>query len=63
MPPPRSYKWENLRRSIAMANPGSWALRREDAMVLLAVLQDTDREPRGLRDGLAALRRTTEEGD
>jgi hypothetical protein len=49
----RAYELENLRRSIVMLPPGSQALSREDAVALIAELQETGRRLRALR---AALR-------
>jgi len=44
-----------MRRSIAMLQPGSKALDREEAMRLIAELQDLERRMRGLRDALTAV--------
>jgi hypothetical protein len=46
---------EQLRRSIAMLQPGSLAMRREDAMQLLGELGDVQKRLDRLRDGLRAL--------
>ena len=46
---------EYLRRSIAMLPPQSIGLNREDAMRLLAELEDRDRRLDQVRDGLATL--------
>jgi hypothetical protein len=46
---------EQLRRSIAMLQPGSMAMRREDAMQLLRELGDVQQRLDRLRDGLRAL--------
>lgn len=46
---------EHLRRSIAMLGPESPALTREEAMRLLAELQETERSLRRLRAGLRRL--------
>jgi len=46
---------ENLRRSMAMLPPQSAGLSREEAMRLLAELQEMDRRLRALREGLLAL--------
>jgi len=51
----RAYEIENLRRSIAMLRPQAAALDREQAMALLAELQDVECRLRALRDGLRAL--------
>jgi hypothetical protein len=42
-----------LRRSIAMLQPGSLAMRREDAMQLLGELGDVQKRLDRLRDGRA----------
>lgn len=55
----RFSELENLRRSIAMANPQSWALRREDAMALIRELQAVEGQLRQLRDGLTKLLKET----
>jgi hypothetical protein len=47
---------ENLRRSLAMLPPQAPAgLNREEAMRLLAQLQEMDQQLRDLREGLTAL--------
>lgn len=46
---------EQMRRSIALLNPGSMAMRREDAMRLLGELRDVQARLNRLRDGLRAL--------
>ena len=51
----RYSELESQRRSIAMANPGSMALDREDAMALISELQEAERRLRGLREGLRGL--------
>lgn len=51
----RSSELESWRRSIAMANPRSPALDREEAMKLLAELQEAERRLRRLRDALRQL--------
>ncbi len=38
-----------------MANPETWALRRKEAMALLAEVQETERRLRQLRDGMKRL--------
>jgi hypothetical protein len=48
----RAIELENLRRSIVMLPPGSQALSREDAVALIAELQETGRRLRALRDAL-----------
>jgi hypothetical protein len=50
-----SYELENLRRSLAMLPPQAAGLSREEAMGLLAELQEMDKRLRELRDGLLAL--------
>jgi hypothetical protein len=52
----RYYDLENLRRSIAMLRPGTPAgLSREEAMRLLAELEDVKVRLERLRDGLRRL--------
>ncbi len=46
---------EQLRRSIAMLQPGSMAMKREDAMRLLSALGEVQGRLDKLRDGLRAL--------
>jgi hypothetical protein len=46
---------EQLRRSIAMLQPGSMAMKREDAMRLLGDLGEVQGRLDQLRDGLRAL--------
>ncbi len=46
---------EFLRRSIAMLPPQAAGLSREEALRLLAQLQEMDRRLQRLRDGLTAL--------
>ena len=46
----------SLRRSLAMLPPSSAGLNREEAMRLLAQLQEMDQRVRDLRAGLTALR-------
>jgi hypothetical protein len=46
---------EQLRRSIAMLVPGSMAMRREDALHLLAELGDVQQRLDRLRRGLRTL--------
>jgi hypothetical protein len=48
----RLHELERMRRSIAMLQPGTMALSREDAMRLIAELQDLERRMRALRDAL-----------
>jgi ABC-type phosphate transport system auxiliary subunit len=50
-----SEEVEQLRRSIAMLQPGAHALDREGAMRLLAELGDVERRLDRLQDGLRAL--------
>jgi hypothetical protein len=45
----------SLRRSLAMLPPKSAGLNREEAMRVLAQLQETDQRLRDLREGLTAL--------
>lgn len=51
----RLSELESLRRSIAMLNPRASALDREEAIALLAELQDVERRLRALRRGLREL--------
>lgn len=37
-PPPSVEDWEQVRRSVAMLPPGSWALKREQALQALGAL-------------------------
>jgi hypothetical protein len=46
---------EQLRRSIAMLQPGSMAMKREDAMRLLGELGEVRGRLDGLCDGLRVL--------
>ena len=46
---------KHLRRSIAMLQPGSLAMKREDAMRLLGDLGEVQGRLDQLRDGLRAL--------
>jgi hypothetical protein len=48
----RYHELEDLRRSLAMAPPGSLAINREDGMRLLAELQALEERLRRLRDGI-----------
>jgi hypothetical protein len=58
-----SYQLENLRRSLAMLPPHAAGLGREEAMQLLAELQEMDRRFRDLREGLLALVQLTSSGE
>jgi hypothetical protein len=51
----RYHEWENLRRSLAMLPPGSNGLTREDAMKLLAELQEVEGRLKNLRDALRGV--------
>jgi hypothetical protein len=51
----KDFELEYLRLSLAMLPPKSAGLNREEAMRLLAQLQETDQRLRGLREGLTAL--------
>jgi len=51
----RSSELESMRRSIAMLNPRAAALDREEAMALLAELQEVGRRLGALRSGLRRL--------
>lgn len=52
----RRYRIENLRRSLAMLEPGAVAgLKREEAMALLEELQGLDGRLRNLRNELRRL--------
>src|ERR1019366_3548477 len=54
-PVDRFYELENWRRSLVMLPPGSLALDREDAVALIAELQEAEGQLRGLRDALKLL--------
>jgi hypothetical protein len=51
----RFHELENWRRSLVMLPPGSLALDREDAVALIAELQEAEGRLRGLRDALKML--------
>jgi hypothetical protein len=51
----RYYELENWRRSLVMLPPGSLALGREDAVALIAELQEAEGQLRGLRNALKLL--------
>jgi len=51
----RPSELESMRRSIAMLKPRASALDREEAMALLAELQEVERRLKRLRDGLRSL--------
>lgn len=51
----RDHEIEHLRRSLAMLPAGSDALKREEAMALLARLRDITARLRRVEDGLRAL--------
>jgi vacuolar-type H+-ATPase subunit D/Vma8 len=51
----RLHELERMRRSIAMLQPGTKALSREDAMKLIAELQDVERRMRALREALKTV--------
>jgi hypothetical protein len=51
----RDHEIERLRRSLAMLPAGSDALKREEAMALLARLRDVTARLRRVEDGLRAL--------
>ena len=52
----RLHQLEQMRRSIAMLQPGTKAdLSREDAMRLIAELQDVERRMRALREALTGV--------
>jgi hypothetical protein len=48
----RFHELEDLRRSLAMAPPGSLTVSREDGMRLMAELQGLEERLRRLRDGI-----------
>ena len=56
----RRYELDNLRRSLAMLSPGAHALGREDAIDLVAELEDTQERLRRL---IAELRRVADEAE
>lgn len=51
----RDHEIEHLRRSLAMLPAGSDALKREEAMALLARLRDVTARLRRVEDGLRDL--------
>ena len=51
----RDHEIEHLRRSLAMLPAGCDALKREEAMALLARLRDVTARLRRVEDGLRAL--------
>jgi hypothetical protein len=51
----RYHELEDLRRSLAMLPPGTKALSREEAMRLLAELQEVEGRLRDLRDALRGV--------
>jgi hypothetical protein len=51
----RYHELENWRRSLVMLPPGSLALDREDAVALIAELQEAEGQLRGLRQALKLL--------
>jgi len=51
----RLHEFENLRRSLAMLEPGTKALDREAAMRLIAELQDLERRMRQPREALTRM--------
>ena len=55
LPFDRDHEIEHLRRSLAMLPAGSDALKREEAMALLARLRDVTARLRRVEDGLRAL--------
>lgn len=54
-PVARSQELEDLRRSIVMLPPGSQALSREDAVALIAELQEALRRRRALHNALCEV--------
>ena len=56
----RRYELDNLRRSLAILAPGAQALRREEAIDLVAELEDTQERLRRL---IAELRRVADEAE
>ena len=48
-PLPQPWEVENQRRSVAMLAPGTWALRREEAALLLGQLASALEEIQRLR--------------
>jgi hypothetical protein len=51
----RDHEIEHLRRSLAMLPPGADALKREEAMALLARLREVTARLRRVEDGLRSL--------
>jgi len=56
----RRYELDNLRRSLAMLSPGAHALRREDAIDLVAELEEAQDRLRRL---ISELRRVADEAE
>jgi hypothetical protein len=48
----RAVELENLRQKVLRLAPGSLAMAREDAVALIAELQETGQQIQALRDGL-----------
>jgi vacuolar-type H+-ATPase subunit D/Vma8 len=51
----RLYELERMRRSIAMLQPGTKALDREEAMRLIAELQEVEGRMRALRESVRGV--------
>jgi vacuolar-type H+-ATPase subunit D/Vma8 len=51
----RLQELERMRRSIAMLQPGTKALDREEAMRLIAEIQDLERRMGSLREALTGV--------
>jgi hypothetical protein len=52
---PRDHELEIERRSIAMLSPRAWALRREEALLVMSALAERDRQLNELRRQLAEI--------
>jgi vacuolar-type H+-ATPase subunit D/Vma8 len=51
----RLHELERMRRSIAMLQPGTKALDREEAMMLISEIQDLERRMGALREALTGV--------
>lgn len=56
-------EWEQVRRSVAMLPPGSWAMRREQVLGVLEVLIGLLRRRNDEADERADARRNDDAGD
>jgi hypothetical protein len=56
----QAHELERLRRSVAMLRPGQMALRREDALAVMAELAETQDRLKTIRAELRRLAETLE---